>query len=276
MEGTAPQNPALSPKEGHFVLHLFYRVDRQAWDRLAEREREAGLERLRHVVAEAATRPQVQLLAAAMIARADLGFMLIGPDLHVLQELEKRIAASLGAGALVPVFTFFSMTERSEYMTTEAEYAEELKKEIPDEVSPQFEEKLAAFRTRMAHYAHDRLNPTLPPWEFFAFYPMSKRRIVGQNWYALEPAQRRGLMKGHATVGRKYSGRILQIISGSTGLDDWEWGVSLFAHDPYEVKAIVYEMRFDEVTAQYGEFGPFYTGLILPIGKVIERLGLTA
>jgi chlorite dismutase len=94
---------------------------------------------------------------------------------------------------------------------------------------------------------------------------MSKRRVVGQNWYELSFDERKVLMKGHATVGRKYAGKVLQLVSGSIGLDDWEWGVTLFAHEAREVKSIVTEMRYDPTTARYGEFGPFYTGIQVPL-----------
>src|SRR6202008_726137 len=105
-------------------------------------------------------------------------------------------------------------------------------------------------------YRKDKLYPVLPNWEVFCFYPMLKRRDRdGQNWYALSFEERKKLMSGHARVGRTYSGKILQLITGSTGLDEMEWGVTLFAHDPFSLKDIVYQMRFDPVSAQYAEFG---------------------
>ena len=103
------------------------------------------------------------------------------------------------------------------------------------------------------------------------FYPMSKRRGGDDNWYALDFEERKALMAGHARVGRTYAGRVLQLITGSTGLDDWEWGVTLLADDPAALKEIVYEMRFDEVSARYAEFGPFFTGLVL--GRVDGCVG---
>jgi chlorite dismutase len=103
---------------------------------------------------------------------------------------------------------------------------------------------------------------------------MSKRRGEADNWYALEFAQRKRLMGGHARVGRTYAGRVLQLITGSTGLDDEEWGVTLFARSTTEIKEIVYEMRFDEVSARYGEFGQFFVGLQLPLDALFRRLQL--
>jgi len=109
-------------------------------------------------------------------------------------------------------------------------------------------------------------------WPVFCFYPMSKRRGEQENWYRLSFEERKQLMSGHARVGRQYSGRVRQLITGATGLDDWEWGVTLLAHDIFEVKSIVYEMRFDEVSARFAEFGEFFIGLQLPLDQLFQRL----
>jgi chlorite dismutase len=103
---------------------------------------------------------------------------------------------------------------------------------------------------------------------------MSKRRQPGGNWYSLPYDERKELMHGHGKKGREYAGRILQVITGSTGLDDWEWGVTLFAADPVDLKQCVYEMRFDAASAVYAEFGPFFTGLLAPVDELMSRLGL--
>src|SRR6202012_2834940 len=181
--------------------------------------------------------------------------------------------SSLGPDVLIPKFTYLSMTEKSEYTQKEEDYALELEKtENLLRGSAESEAKLVVWRERIRHYTHDRLYPVLPEWEYFCFYPMSKRRAVEQNWYALDFKKRRELMGGRMPFGRTYSRRVRQLVPGSTGLDDWEWGVSLFAHNPYDIKAIVYEMRFDEVTHTYGEFGPFHNGLPLPLEEIYQRL----
>ena len=131
---------------------------------------------------------------------------------------------------------------------------------------------MEAFRQRMAKYMKDRLYPALPPWPVMCFYPMSKRRTDANNWYAKPFEERRQLMMGHARIGRTWHGKILQLITGSTGLDDWEWGVTLLAHDPLNIKGIVYEMRFDEVSAKYAEFGEFYIGLQVPLDELFRRV----
>jgi chlorite dismutase len=126
----------------------------------------------------------------------------------------------------------------------------------------------------MSHYLEHRLYPALPDWPAICFYPMSKRRQGEDNWYTLDFEVRRNLMKGHAATGRRYSGRILQLITGSTGLDDAEWGVTLLARDTADIKAIVYEMRFDPASARYGEFGDFYIGMQMPLDEIFRRLCL--
>ena len=108
---------------------------------------------------------------------------------------------------------------------------------------------------------------------YVCFYPMSKRREATRNWYALPYEERYRLMEGHGRVGRNYKGRVVQLVTGSTGLDDWEWGVTLFAEDQAAIKECVHEMRFDEASAVYAEFGPFYVGLLAPVEEVLARAG---
>jgi len=263
----------LRPQEGLGALHLFYRVNLTAWRAKSGDERAVALDYLETLLTTARQQPQTQVVTFSMFARADLGFMVLTPDLHDLNALEKSIASSLGPDVLVPVYTYLSMTEKSEYTQKEEDYAVEIEKsEGLARGSAESEAKLAAFRERIAHYTHDRLYPVLPDWEYFCFYPMSKKREPGQNWYALDHQKRRELMGGHMRVGRTYAGRVRQLVTGSTGLDDWEWGVTLFAHDPSDIKAIVYEMRFDEVSHGYAEFGPFYNGLPLPLKEIYRRV----
>jgi chlorite dismutase len=269
----APSTTFLQPREGLGALHLFYHVDLGAWRERDAAERAAALKHLNELITEARQQPQTQIVTLAMLSRADLGFMILTPNLHELNALEKRISASLGPDVLAPVFSYLSMTEKSEYTQKDDDYALELEKtEGIARGSAESIAKVEAFRERIRHYTHDRLYPVLPEWEYFCFYPMTKRRAVGQNWYALDFEERRKLMGGHMRVGRTYAGRVRQLITGSTGLDDWEWGVSLFSHDPYDIKAIVYEMRFDEVSHTYGEFGPFYNGLPLPLDNIYRRV----
>ena len=266
---------ALVSAEGWHVQHLFYKIEHGAWTLLDRAEQVAAKTNLAELVAEIRATEGAQLLTFAMVSpKADLGFMLLCADLQKSNAFEKRLSLALGADILTPSYSFLSMTERSEYTTSEAEYGASLVTEDGLAAgTPEHEEKLIAFRERMAKYMKDRLYPVRPPWPAMCFYPMSKRRgTAGQNWYALSFEERKKLMLGHAKIGRTWHGKILQLITGSTGLDDWEWGVTLLAHDPLNFKGIVYEMRFDEVSAQYADFGEFFIGLQLPLDEIFRRV----
>jgi peroxiredoxin len=129
-------------------------------------------------------------------------------------------------------------------------------------------------KERASDHVQRRLYPPLPPdMPYICFYPMSKRRVPDANWYTLPLAERSELMHAHGTVGRRYAGRVLQIISGSIGLDAWEWGVTLFAREPLEFKKLVTEMRFDQASALYAEFGSFYVGKVVGAGEWLGVLG---
>ncbi|MGH8047949.1 MAG: chlorite dismutase family protein [Chthoniobacterales bacterium] len=265
------------PAEGRHVLHLFLRVEHSQWDLLGEKERLAAKTQLANLVKDIRAETDTQLLTLSMVTpKADLGFMLVCPDLHAVDRISKQLTLSLGAGVLAPEFSWLSMTERSEYTMSDEEFASSLESdENLVRGTPEFDERMKAFRERMEKYSKDRLEPNLADWPVFCFYPMSKRRGThGQNWYALDFETRKKLMAGHARVGRTYAGRVRQLITGSTGLDDGEWGVTLFAHTTSEIKAIVYEMRFDEVSAQYAEFGEFFIGIQMPLDALFARLGL--
>jgi chlorite dismutase len=169
-----------------------------------------------------------------------------------------------------------SLTEQSEYAATEEDERARLASDEGVTDPDELDTRLAVWRDRIEHYREQRIHPHLPARRAICFYPMSKRRSGPDNWFALDFDDRKRLMAGHARVGRSYAGRVLQLITGSTGLDDWEWGVTLFADDPAALKEIVYEMRFDEVSARYAEFGPFVTGLILEPVEALRRVGLDA
>ena len=141
----------------------------------------------------------------------------------------------MGADVLTPVYSYLSLTEESEYITTEEEYVQTLDSSLRKD-SAKLEEVLRSFRERMKHYRQERVYPTLPDWPVVCFYNMSKRRGEQRNWYALPYDERRKLMKGHANVGREFAGKVKQLITGSTGLDDAEWGVTLFARDTFQIR----------------------------------------
>ncbi|MEI6714006.1 MAG: hydrogen peroxide-dependent heme synthase [Verrucomicrobiota bacterium] len=262
------------PLHGWHVLHLFYRIEHGQWAMLSSEEQIAAKTQLTELIQEIRAIENTQLIVFSVVSpKADLGFMLITPDLHTANACEKKLSLGLGPDVLQSVYSFLSMTEESEYITSSEEYALTLEKEqgvAPG--TPEFEKSMGEFAARMAKYTKDKLYPLMPVWEVICFYPMSKRRAPGQNWYGLSFEERKALMAGHGRVGRQYHGKILQLITGSTGLDDLEWGVTLFAHDSYYIKDIVYKMRFDEVSVNYAEFGDFYIGLPLPLDELFRRL----
>jgi len=261
----------VSVSEGWGVLHLFFHLQRG----LLEDATSAGKDFAARLQAFNA-QDDYQVLAFSVLGtKADFGLMVLGPDLGVLDELTVELGASPLGAALSPAASYVSLTETSEYTSTEDDERARLADEGVAEDSEEMHAALAAFRERMAAYAEHRLHPRLPSRKVIGFYPMSKRREGTDNWYRLDFATRKELMRGHAEVGRTYRGRILQLITGSVGLDDWEWGVTLLADDPKALRDIVYEMRFDEVSARYGDFGPFVTGLLLDPADLMRHLGLT-
>ena len=175
--------------------------------------------------------------------KADLGVMALGPDLWRLRALQ----SGLQAAGLELVDSYVSLTEISEYA-----------KHMTDGMK------------------RPRLYPTLPPEgkRAICFYPMSKRRNVGQNWFTLPYEERERLMLEHGTTGRSFAGRVVQLVTGSAGLDDWEWSVTLFAEHPDDLKEVVYTMRYDEASAVYAEFGTFITGLLADVDEVLAHVGL--
>ena len=249
---------------GWGVLHLFYKVDRAR----ADADPEAG-KRVLDAVQTLVDDGHQALLFAVLGHKADLGVMVLGPDLARLQQFQHELTAT----PLDLVDSYVSLTELSEYTASEDDERARLETE-EHLAGPAAAARLAAWRERIAHYQEQRLHPQLPLKNAICFYPMSKRRTTAANWYALPFAERKRLMAGHARVGRTYAGRVLQLITGSTGLDDWEWGVTLWARNPTYLKDIVYSMRFDESSARYALFGDFYFGYILPPAELLEALRL--
>jgi chlorite dismutase len=250
------------------VLHLFYRVDLRRAD-----GEPGGAKRVLDAIASLEADGTHQALVFTVLGhKADLGVVALGPDLARLQAFE----ADLARAPLTLTYSYVSLTEASEYAVTEDDERARLADEDGITDPAEVEERLTAWRDRIAHYREQRLHPKLPAKRTICFYPMSKRRTGDDNWFALDFDARKRLMAGHARVGRTYAGRVLQLITGSTGLDDWEWGVTLLADDPVALKEIVYEMRFDEVSARYAEFGPFLTGLVLEPADALARVRLDA
>jgi chlorite dismutase len=262
--------------QGLHVIHLFYRIDRLRWSQLPEGASSRCLQALRELCEENSNPSHPRIATYAGVGgKADVAFIIWAADLRHASLLHRRLEQCFPPGTLTPVFSYFSITELTEYMPTEEEHRQMLlHQEKLEEGSELFAKRVGELAKRRQEYEHYRLYPEMPDWEVMGFYPMNKRRSGADNWYMLDFAARKKLMGGHARVGRKYAGRISQLITGSTGLDDWEWGVTLMAHQVDALKDIVYEMRFDEVSARYADFGIFYINLRLDPADIWGHLGL--
>jgi len=248
------------PSTGWGVTPLFFRVHPSRSPDPAQ----AGKELVAALDAFAAAGPGHQVLCARVLGlKADLAVMAIGPDLVRHETLATALAAVV---LLEPAYSFLSLTEVSEYMETEDDVRARLEAQGVEDL----EDRVAKALERLAGQREDRLHPKLPRRAVLAFYPMSKARDPGANWYKLPFDQRRELMHGHGKVGRRYTGRVLQLVTGSTGLDDFEWGVTLWGEHVDDVKAVVYTLRFDQGSALYGEFGRFYVGYLAFVDDVLD------
>ena len=176
--------------------------------------------------------------------------------------------------ALEPVWSFVSLTEVSEYAPTVERYVEQLAAEVLDPAGEESRMKLLSYQRRLETMRRQRLNPDLPVWPAVCFYPMNKIRHPSANWYLLPFSERADLMAEHATSGIKFAGRVSQLITASTGFDDWEWGVTLWGRAPEHIKEIVYTMRFDRASARYAEFGPFYISYVMSPADALKELRL--
>jgi peroxiredoxin len=241
--------------EGWYVLHDFRRIDWAAWRRLPEAERDRAVAEFTAWAedwqAVEARREGSGGLYRIAGNRADLLILSLRPTLAGLNAVKWSLNRLRVADFLIPGYSYVSVVELSAYLAHGN----------PD---PATNPGLAA-----------RLWPVLPKLHAVSFYPMSKRRQGADNWYMMEKKDRAHLMKSHGAIGHRYHDRVIQLISGSQGLDDWEWGVTLFADDPVDIKKLVYEMRFDEASARFAEFGPFLVGTRVELADVEQLLSLS-
>jgi hydrogen peroxide-dependent heme synthase len=246
--------------EGWYALHQMFAVD---WARIGAQsaeEREAVLAEVaghfRDEAGEGGWSAAFRLVGGG----ADLLFVHFRETVDEIGRVELALRRSRLASYLELEYDYLSVTEAGLYHLTAEAAAEH---------GPNTEAYQQALAERSAQegasrHVKSRLYPRIPAeMRYVSFYPMSKRRVGSDNWYVLPIEERSRLMRDHGLTGRRYAGRIVQVITGSIGLDDWEWGVTLFARDPLEFKRIVTDMRFDEVSARYGEFGRFFTGIRL-------------
>jgi len=260
---TSPSATAPETLEGWYALHQIFSIDRQKFAALAaERGRHdpSVVQSTHSSTADGGWSANVELIGS----RADLMAMHFRPTLDGIAEAQRAFHRQFGAAVLQPVYSFLSVTEAGLYhLTAElARAASQRGGAVGDEA---YTEELSrrVVKERDSAHVQRRLFPQIPEgMRYVSFYPMSKRRTVGQNWYALSLDERSRLMHTHGMTGRRYAGRIVQIITGAIGLDAWEWGVTLFGKDPLDFKKLVTDMRFDEVSANYADFGEFYVGTL--------------
>ncbi len=272
MSHAAQPEVSLQPSEGWHCSHLYYSFDRAALRSATADELRQGREQFVALLdpghTDAPTRLQVSLVSGA---KADFGLMLLDPDPLKIDAVHQRLMASPLGWALRTSYSFISLTEVSEYVPTPEQYGERLVEEGVEKDSPAYQAKMKAYTSREEMMRRQRLTPELPPWPATCFYPMNKKRKVGENWFTLPFDERNKLMAEHGRSGMKFGGKVTQLITVGVGLEDWEWGVTLWARNPEFLKEIVYTMRFDEASARYAEFGPFYTSYVANAEQVLQH-----
>jgi hydrogen peroxide-dependent heme synthase len=279
-------NPDLFPPlvlDGWFVLHQFFRVDPLA----QEDDLEGGFRGRTEVLADFLSRwsepPEDDAerggrgwsgLYRIVGGGTDYMLMHFRPTLDALGDAERELRRSPVARDLIPTGDYVSVVELGLYAVTDA-LLEQAREEGVEPGTAEWNARVERVMEdeRSKRYVQARLRPLQPAdMPYVCFYPMDKRRNVDQNWYTLPVAERAALMGDHGQTGRRYAGRISQVISGSVGLDDWEWAVTLFSQDPLTFKALVTEMRYDPVSSVYAEFGNFWVGHRIPTGKVVDEV----
>jgi len=270
---TAPSaEVSLEPSKGWHVTHSFYAFDRGRVAALGAAEMAEGVQQFATALDPAG--PQAPRRLQSWIVpghKADFGVVAMDPAPLVVDDVHQRLLSGPLGAALVPTYSFVGLTEVSEYVPTVEQYAKRLVEEGEIADSPAYRAKVQGYASREDAMRKARIEPDLPPWPNACFYPMNKKREVGENWFSLPFEERSRLMAEHGRTGMSFGGRVTQLITVSVGLDDWEWGVTLWARRPDFLKEIVYTMRFDEASARYAEFGPFYTGYVATAAEILAH-----
>lgn len=266
---TASVEPSLVPEQGWHCGHYFYRFDRRAIDAKLD---ESHRRQLRQAL-DPPDESRPQRLASYWISghAADFAVMVMDPHPAKVDAIHQRLVAPGLGRYLEPAWSFVSMSEVSEYVPSPDQFRERLVLEGMRAGSPELAEKVAAYERRLPMMNEQRLRPQIPEWPAACFYPMNKWRRPGANWFAEPFSRRTAMMAEHARSGIAFAGRVSQLISVGVGLDDWEWMVTLWAKNPQYLKEIVYHMRFDEASARYAEFGPFYAGYRATADEILEH-----
>lgn len=273
----APSAPLPEPtrmmKEGWHCLHIYYKINQKALQEIAPADRAHGRAEVIEILNPAATDAPARLQTSVVSGhRADLGLMIMDADPLKIDAVTQRLRASRLGTALESTYSFVSITEVSEYVPTVEQYAERLQREGTSPDDPAFQAKINAYQQRLPAMNQQRLYPDFAPFPVMTFYPMNKIRHPLANWYTEPFSVRSELMAEHATSGIRFAGRVSQLITASTGFDEWEWGVTLWSRAPEHVKDIVYSMRFDRASARYAEFGPFYVSYLMSPEDALNHL----
>ena len=272
-----PVETALPPVpltvEGASVLHQMMRFRWPAWRALSAETRSAILEEAAGALTtlEKAAAGCQSAAYTLLGHKGDLMFVHFRRSFEELNEVQLKLARLRINDYLEPASSYLSIIELGLYESSSDTYSDLARREIKphsEEWNREIESVLERHRKAMA----PRLWPEIPAAKYICFYPMDRRRGESRNWYQEPMPDRQRMMKEHGLIGRRYGGEVRQIITGSIGFDDWEWGVDLFAEDPLVFKKLIYEMRFDEVSAVYALFGSFYVGLRTPASGLAEIL----
>ncbi|KPV43872.1 hydrogen peroxide-dependent heme synthase [Alicyclobacillus ferrooxydans] len=242
---------AVETLDGWYAFHDFRTIDWASWKLAGKEVREQAIAELlsftEQCQADQAQRKGSFGQYAVTGTKADFLWIHMRETVDELTELKLAFQKTLFADFTEPVYSYTSCVELSSYLA---------KPGVDVDTDP---------------YLQSRLKPVLPDNKYVCFYPMNKRRAGEDNWYMLSRQERGEMMKNHGLIGRKYAGKVTQIITGSQGLDDWEWGVTLYSDDVLQFKKLVYEMRFDETSARFADFGPFYIGSNVT-GHALQRM----
>lgn len=268
-----PPEPSVIPENGWHCSHFFYRFRRDVIDGPLD---QVAADQFRAALAgdgEHAT----ERLGRYWISghEADFAVMVMDPDPGKVDGVHQSLISGALGKYVEPVWSFVSLSEVSEYVPTIERYEARLIAEGSVPGSDELKAKVAAYERRLPMMNEQRLRPEFPEWPAACFYPMNKSRVVGANWFMEKFSARNAMMAEHAQSGIAFAGRVSQLITVGVGLDDWEWMVTLWARNPDYLKEIVYKMRFDEASAKYAEFGPFYVGYRATADEILNhcRLG---
>jgi len=247
--------------EGYSVLHQMMRVRWSAWHPLRKAQKTEIVREASALLAKMEQNPTGQSAAYSLLGhKGDLMFVHFRESFDALNQVELQLSRLRLNDFLEPTTSYLSVIELGLYESTLKAYKTLTERGI-EANSEEWNREIQQTLLRQKEAMRPRLFPEIPKARYISFYPMDRRRGEGKNWYALPIEERARQMNEHGLIGRRYAGEVKQIITGSIGLDDWEWGVDLFADSPLVFKKLIYEMRFDEVSAVYAQFGHFYVGL---------------